>query len=435
MITITSLGASGEGVGSLDGLKVFVDGALPGEVVKIELTTQKKTYAKAKLLEVIEPSPHRVTPPCPHYEPCGGCQLMHLSYPEQLNMKRQRVVDALQRIGHLNVEVLRCLPSPDDFHYRNKVQCPYQQHTLGFFSRGTHTVTPIESCLIHCEQGEEIYQLVKNALAHTPLDTLRFVLIRSALATQESLLIFVLNKPDPRLKQLITKIQHPNLVGIVQNINPKKDNTVLGKGFKTLSGRDFLTETIGDLTFHISPESFFQVNPRQAENLYTQAIASANLSPSDTVLDAYCGVGTLSLLLAKHCKHVTGIECVSQATEKAKQNAFLNTISNCTFLTGQVETTLPKLPPFDTIFLNPPRKGCDPAVLTTLAKKPPKTLIYISCNPATLARDLALLKEHGLSSLHIQPIDMFPQTAHVECIAKIECEEKFQKEPLSKDNR
>jgi 23S rRNA (uracil1939-C5)-methyltransferase len=413
-LTIQRLGIHGEGVGSLDGFTVFVDGALPGEVVKASFIEKKKNYGRAKVLERLQTSPHRVTPPCPVFGICGGCQLMHLDYSEQLKAKRQRVVDALERIGKLfEVPVGTCTPSPSPLHYRNKIQLPVQGSKLGLYAYNSHDLVEIEKCYIHCELGEEAFQQIKKIVRSAPL---KHVLIKTAVKTGQVLVILVTaGKED--LTSIAEQIMQslPQIKGVVQNINPLTGNTVLGKESRTLAGQPFIEDEICGLRFKVSPASFFQVNPQQAENLYRQALEYCDLKGDEMVLDAYCGVGTLSLLLAQKAKKVIGIEMVPEAIADAKENAKLNKIENVTFKCVEAEKF--PLSSIDVAVLNPPRKGCDPVFLERLALVKPKKLIYVSCDPATLARDLALLKEKGYTVNAVQPFDMFPQTVHVECVA------------------
>lgn len=361
---IEDLTSEGEGVGSIEGKKVFVEGALPGEEVEIKLTENRKRFAKAKLVRIIERSPDRVDPICPLFGVCGGCQLMHLSYAEQLNWKRKRVGDALSRIGGLSVAVAECVASPDQLGYRNKIHL----HHGGLHKRHSHEVVLVERCYIHNDLGEKRLAEVKNC---------REAVIRTALQTKE-----VLVEAD-------------------------------GK-----ANRPFIIEQLGDLRFKIGPRDFFQVNPKQALQLYRKAIACARLGPESRVLDAYCGVGTLSLFAARQAKEVLGIEAVESAVDSARENGRLNGVDNVVFKQGLVEKMVGELAGFDAIFLNPPRGGVDSAVIEALLKSPPKRLIYISCDPATLARDLKALGDKFVIE-DVIPFDMFPQTIHVETLVNL----------------
>jgi 23S rRNA (uracil1939-C5)-methyltransferase len=435
-LEIQSLGHQGEGVGKLDGYTIFVDDALPGEVVSAKLSECHKRYAKASLLSIRTASPHRVLPPCPLFGRCGGCQIMHLSYEKQLEMKRQKVIDALKRIGKIDsVEVLACSPSPLEFHYRNKIQLPVrpsaQGISLGLYERGSHRLVELPKCYIHCDLGEEVYTSVRKILqtsnisAYDPVEKsgiLRHVLIKSAVKTGQTLVILVTNETNcPQLTDIATKImqQCPQVKGVVQNIHKGKENVILGSDSIVLKGDGSIKETICHLTFKVSPTSFFQVNPRQAEQLYMKALELADLSGTETVLDAYCGVGTLSLIFAQKARQVIGVEYVKAAIEDAKENARINNITNAQFFAADAAHYIQSLSKMDIVLLNPPRKGCDLLFLQGIQKVSPKTIIYISCDPATLARDLAHLKTFGYNIDFIQPFDMFPQTAHVETIVKL----------------
>jgi 23S rRNA (uracil1939-C5)-methyltransferase len=441
-ITITSLGSSGEGVGSHEGFKIFVEGALIDEEVEVCLTTVKKNYAKARLLSTKKVSPHRVKPICSHAEECGGCQIMHLSYEQQLVTKRQRVLDAFQRIGNItDVEIPACISSPTPYNYRNKIQLPFTLDdagllSVGLYRRNTHDIIPVDNCHLHCPNGEAVLKAILPILQSSPYlpydpetkkGLLRHLLIKSGVSSGESLVLFVTSRRAPRaFKDLAEAIMKacPSVQGVVENINTRHDNVIIGSTFHTLAGTPHLHEVVLGTTFKISPSSFFQVNTLQAEKLYSYAIKQAGLSDDDTVIDAYCGVGALSLLAAPHAKDVIGIECVSDAIKNAEENAALNNVTNASFLCGTTEKILPTLKNTDVIFLNPPRKGCDTTVLSALKKYRPRTIVYISCNPATLARDVALLQSHGFSLGEVQSFDMFPQTMHVETVATLHDTEK-----------
>ena len=426
-LTIQRLGIHGEGIGYLDGYTLFVDGALPGEEIEAELIEEKKSYGRAEVLTFRTRSPHRVKPPCPYFGKCGGCQIMHLDYGEQLVVKRQRVIDALERIGKFTgVEVLDCRPSPQPLGYRNKIQLPTIGSKLGLYARNSHDLVEIEKCYIHSALGEEVFCHLSRLLkAHNPKElNLRHVLIKSAYYTQQVLVIFVtrggatttLRKVARDLKKACPKVR-----GVVQNINNHPSNTILSNDYRILEGEGVLEEKICGLSFKVSPSSFFQVNPLQAEELYRKALDLAQLTGEETLLDSYCGVGTLSLLFAKKAKRVIGVECNPSAIEDAKENARKNQISNVEFICDDAERYITTLSAVDVALLNPPRKGCEVAFLENLAQLAPKRIIYISCNPATLARDLGFLNQHGFRIETVQPFDMFPQTAHVETLVSLSC--------------
>lgn len=435
-IEIQSFGHQGEGVGKIDGYTVFVDDALPKESVRAKLTECHKRYAKAELLSIQTVSPTRVKPPCPLFGKCGGCQVMHLGYEAQLEMKRQKVVEALHRIGKLSdLSVAPCLPSPHQLHYRNKIQLPArpssQGLSLGLYERGSHKLVELPKCYIHCDLGETVYSPVKQILknsgisAYDPITksgVLRHVLIKSAVKTGQALVVLVTNEEQcPLLLEIADAIMQacPSVRGVVQNLHQSKENVILGPTYQVLKGDANIEETICGLVFKVSPASFFQVNPAQAEQLYAKALELAELSGKEIVLDAYCGVGTLSLIFAPKAKQVIGVEFVKAAIVDAKENARLNKISNARFVSADAAQFIHTLSKADLVLLNPPRKGCDPRFLEGIAKTGAKKLIYISCDPATLARDLAYLKNLGYEADIAQPFDMFPQTAHVETLVRL----------------
>lgn len=430
-LAIHGMGTHGEGVGYHEGYTLFVEGALPGETITTEIFETHKRYGRGKLLDIPTPSPHRVPPPCPLFGTCGGCQTMHLAYAEQLLMKQQKVRDALQRIGKIDaIDVKPCIPSPSTLKYRNKIQIPIKQEgnrlKLGLYARSSHDLVEMTHCHIHSDIGEKIYQdilpLIQNSslTAYNPSTgkgELRHLLIKSSLYTKEALLIFVgATPPSSSLIQLAKQIktQCPSLKGIVHNFNASPGNVILGTEYSLLEGENHIEEKICDLLFKVSPASFFQVNPLQAEALYQTVLKCAALKGKEKVLDAFCGVGTLSLILARQAKEVVGIECVPEAIQDAKVNAQYNGIHNVTFECADVTEWMTQDDQVDVVILNPPRKGCDPLFLERLKAMRPLRIVYVSCDPATLARDLTTLVSAGYRIELVQPFDMFPQTAHVE---------------------
>lgn len=429
--TIQRLGIYGEGVGYWHGYTVFIDGALPGEVVHARLIEKEKRWGRGKIVEIENPSPARVQPPCQLFGKCGGCQLMHVDYAAQLDMKRERVVDAFERIGKLGeVGVLPCVPSPTPLAYRNKIQVPVRRGEdgirIGFNARNTHDLVEVDFCHIHCPLGQKVYEEVCRVIKGSkicPYDSvtgkgeLRYLIIKSAVSTGSALLILVTSgKASDELIQAAEKLMAsvPEIKGIVQNINSSPNNVVFGGEFFNLAGRGYIEEEILGLRFKVSPASFFQVNPRQAENLYRKVIEYSALEGSEMVLDLYCGVGTISLLLSERAKQVIGVECVAGAIEDAKMNADMNKINNTLFVCAEAEAYIQNLESADVVILNPPRKGCEPSLLDKLHTVMPKKIVYVSCDPATLARDLAKIKGFGYRIVQAVPFDMFPQTAHVE---------------------
>lgn len=429
-VTVQRLGIHGEGIGYWHGYTLFVDGALPGEMIRARITEQKRHYGRAKVTTIETVSPNRVKPVCPLFGTCGGCQVMHMDYQEQLVIKRQRVVDALERIGKIITEVDPCVASPKPLHYRNKTQLSVRPGpVIGFNESGSHNIVQVDHCYIHCELGQKVYEALLPLLKgisgydwNTFEGFLRTLIIKTAINTSEVLVCFVTNGDDSEvLKEVATVLmkQCPEVKGVVQNINTSKENSVLGKETRLIAGKLQIQEVLCGLKFHISTSSFFQVNTEQAEQLYLKALEFGEVKTTDVVLDAYCGVGTLSLLFAKHAKKVIGIECISEAIQDAKENANLNQMTNVEFICGEVESSLKNIENVDLVILNPPRKGCETSVIQELGKRKPRKILYVSCDPATLARDLALLVSFGYSIDAVQPFDMFPQTAHVETLVSL----------------
>ncbi len=421
-LSIQRIGTYGEGVGSLDGFTFFVEGALPGEQVHAVVTEVRKNYGRAQTTEFLVKSPHRVSPPCPVFGRCGGCQIMHLAYPQQLETKRQRVIDALERIGKIKVDVQPCVASPAPFSYRNKIQLPYRNGQLGLYAFNTHDLIAIEKCYIHCPLGEKAIEVVKKVLKGVSAPYLRHVLIKTAVHTHQVLVILVTTQ-EADVSKLAEAIQSsmPEIKGVVQNFNDETGNVVLGRRYETLIGEGSIFDSICGLSFKVSPASFFQVNSGQAENLYQKALDVCNFKGSETVLDAYCGVGTLSLLMAQKVKKVTGVESVPEAIADAEENSRLNGIKNAHFTCALAEDFIGALSGIDVAVINPPRKGCEASFLQKLVLLKPKRIVYISCDPATLARDLQLLADYRIE--RVQPFDMFPQTVHVETLVSLSLNE------------
>lgn len=444
-VAIHGLGHDGEGVGRYEGLTVFVPGGAPGDRLAVRVIEVKKSYARASLERVVEPSPHRVTPSCPVVGECGGCQLQHIAYDAQLDLKRQQVVDALERVGKLtDVTVHPTLGMEEPRSYRNKAQFPVGYRAgrvvAGFFAPGTHRIVDIDQCEIQHPLGNQIMQEVK-ALARiygvriyderTHTGILRHIVARVGRGTGEGMAVLVTNGREfPHGEEIAAGLMEriPGLVSVVQNINPIQTNVILGRESRVLAGKEHITDYIGDLKFNISPVSFFQVNPAQTEVLYGTALAYAGLTGKETVLDIYCGIGTISLFLAKQAREVIGIEWVREAVADARENAERNGVSNVRFITGDAAVEVPRLAEegvrADVIVLDPPRKGSDEPVLEAMARVRPERIVYVSCNPASLARDLGRLQALGYRTLEVQPVDMFPQTAHVECVARLVREDK-----------
>lgn len=438
-LKVTGLGSTGEGVGKTDGFTVFAIGALPGETVKVKLNVVKKNYAKGFVIKIVEASPDRVEPACPVYKQCGGCQLQHLAYAKQLEMKRQHVIDALERIGHCeNLQVEPTMGEEDPWHYRNKMQVPVAQGAkgklaIGCFAAATHRVIDVETCLIQNEINNKIAQIVRAWMKKYGITAveenyhkgmIRHIMGRVGVQTGEVMAVLITNVPKvPRLEELGKMLQAgiKGFTTLVQNINTKPTNVIMGLENKIITGPGFIKDKLGALTFNISPLSFFQVNTKQAEVLYGKALEFAELTGKEKVVDIYCGTGTITLFLAQKAKSALGIEIVPEAIKDAQENAKNNKIANAEFICGDAAKELPKLAKEglrqDVIVLDPPRAGCEGAVLDAIAEARPARVVYVSCNPASLARDVAILRDKGYALHKVQPVDMFPQSSHVECVA------------------
>ncbi len=439
-VEITGLGSSGEGVGKVNGFTVFVKGALPGEKVKVKLFQVKKSYASGSILEILQPSAQRVEPQCPFYKSCGGCQLQHLSYEGQLAVKRQQVKDALERIGHIEgCEVLPVIGMENPWHYRNKMQFPAARTEgkiqIGCYAALTHNVIDIEDCIIQKQANNKIMQVVRkwmqqfNIAAYDETygkGVVRHVMGRVGVKTGDVMAVIITACYDiPHAGELVTMLKNEvgGLKSIVQNINKKRTNIIMGSKNRVLYGKSTIKDKLGSLKFNISPLSFFQVNSEQTEKLYAAALDFAALNGGETVIDCYCGTGTISLYLAKKAGRVYGIEIVEPAIKDAVANAAANNIGNAQFICGDAAIEMPALlekgvKP-NIVLLDPPRAGCDKKVLAAIAGVKPQKIVYVSCNPASLARDMAFLTENGYKALKAQPVDMFPMTHHVETVAEM----------------
>lgn len=439
IVEIKGMGYEGEGVGKIDDFTIFIPGAIKGEKVNAKIVKVNKNFAFGKLLNVVEESNYRTEPICGIYKRCGGCQLQHLSYEGQLDFKGQRVKDAIERIGKINPEVLHVIGMENPYNYRNKVQLPVGQENeeinIGFYALRSHDIISMEKCYIQDEISEKIMALVKqwmitnNIKAYdesTHTGVLRHLMIRKGFKTSEVMVVLVTRTNElPHKDEIINLLTNnvKEVVSIIQNINSEKTNVILGLKSNTLWGKDTIQDYIGKFKFNISPLSFFQVNPVQTEVLYNKALEYANLTGDEIVFDAYCGTGTISLFLAQKAKKVYGVEIIPEAIENAWENAKLNNVDNVDFLVGKSEQVIPDLInkgiKADVVVVDPPRKGCERVLLEAIAKINPKRIVYVSCDAGTLARDLAILDELNYKTEKIQPVDMFPHTAHVECVVKI----------------
>jgi len=434
-VEIIGIGHEGEGVGKVDNFTVFVKEALPGEIVEAKIIKLTKSYGVGKLLRVIEPSKERREPICGIYKRCGGCQLMHTSYESQLELKRNIVAETVKRIGKIDdVLVHPTLGMEQPERYRNKVQLPVggreNDIRIGFYAPRSHEIIDTETCYIQNKSADIVVKFVRQWIKQNNIETyneetgkgiVRHIMVRRGFKTKEVMVVLVTNgKKLPHTKELVDLITKnvEGIKGIIQNINTKRSNVILGEENITLWGEPFITDYIGDFRFTISPLSFFQVNPIQTEVLYNKALEYAGLTGNEVVFDAYCGTGTISLFLAQKAKKVYGVEIVPQAIENAIENAKVNGIENAEFIVGESEKVIPDMIKkgikADVVVVDPPRKGCERELLEAIAKMKPERMVYVSCDPGTLARDLGILKELGYTVEEIQPVDMFPMTAHVE---------------------
>lgn len=441
---IDNMAHEGQGVGRLDGIAVFVKGALKGEKVLAQIDEKHKNYLNAHVEKILEPSKERIIPECIYAGKCGGCTLQHLSYRGQLEFKKQVVCDSLLRIGKINTNVFDIIGMDYPLYYRDKAEYPVGIEDgdikTGFYSSKSHNIIGIDSCMIQCSISIEAMKLVREWAKNFKISIydeksgnglLRHVITKVGFTTREVMVILVINGRDiPYKNELISELQKniKNLKSVVLNVNKSRSKLVMGRENIVNYGSGYITDYIGDKKFEISPLSFFQVNPLQTKVLYEKALEYADLKGDEIVIDVYCGIGTISIFFAEHVKHVYGIEIVSDAVEDAKRNAAINGIDNADFIAGKAEQVMKKLykeglKP-DIIVLDPPRKGLDKDVVDASIKMNPKRIIYVSCNPTTLARDLRIFEDNGYKTEKVQPVDMFPYTYHVECVTLMSRVEK-----------
>ena len=437
-LEIVDCGTDGEGIGKADGFTVFVKDAVIGDTVTAKIMKAKKNYGYGRLMEILKPSPYRVDPICPSARQCGGCQLQAVSYEEQKAFKEKKLRGHLERIGgfkELPMEPLIGMDEP--YHYRNKAQFPVGRNkegriVTGFYAGRTHAIIENRDCALGIPQNKEVLDRV---IAHmekyniAPYDEMtgkglvRHIFVRYGFFTGELMVCLIINGQDlPHQKEMVEKLgEIPGMTSISLNINKKRNNVILGDKVKTIWGKEYITDKIGDISYEISPLSFFQVNPHQTWKLYSKALEYADLHGEETVWDLYCGIGTISLFLAQKAKFVRGVEIVSAAIEDARRNARLNKIDNVEFFVGKAEEVLPREYEkngvyADVIVVDPPRKGCDEMLLKTILKMQPKRVVYVSCDSATLARDLRFLCDNGYELKKVCGVDQFPQTVHVETV-------------------
>lgn len=447
-ITIEDIGVNGEGIGKIDGYALFVKDALIGDRIEAKITKAKKNYAYARLMKILEPSPDRVEAKCPVARQCGGCQIQELSYEKQLKFKEKKVRGNLERIGGFSAELLDEVMEPicgmeNPFYYRNKAQFPFGTDKegniiTGFYAGRTHQIIPNTECALGVKQNKQILELIVEFMntyhvtaynEETGEGLLRHTLIRYGFKTGEIMVCLVINGDKiPHSEKLVDKlIGIPGMTSITLNVNKERTNVILGREIQVLWGQGHITDYIGNVKYQISPLSFYQVNPVQTEKLYGLALEYANLKGEETVWDLYCGIGTISLFLAQKAKQVYGVEIIPQAIEDAQNNAKINAIENAEFFVGKAEEVLPayyrdyekeygEKAHADVIVVDPPRKGCEGSLLRTMVDMEPEKIVYVSCDSATLARDLKILCENGYEIEKVRAVDQFPMTVHVETV-------------------
>ena len=437
-LEIEDCGIDGEGIGKADGFTVFVKDAVIGDTVTAKIIKTKKNYGYGRLMEVLKPSPYRVEPKCEFARQCGGCQLQALSYDQQLVFKTNKVKGHLERIGGFTDIPMEPIIGMDElFHYRNKAQFPVGRNkegkiVTGFYAGRTHNIIENRDCALGVAENKEVLDRV---IAHmekygiepyneaTGKGLVRHVLIRYGYFTKEVMVCLILNGNKIPKEELLVKslCEIPGMTSITINVNKKHSNVILGEEIRLLWGQEYITDRIGDISYQISPLSFYQVNPMQTQKLYAKALEYADLHGEETVWDLYCGIGTISLFLAQKAKFVRGVEIVPAAIENAKENAKLNGLENTEFFVGKAEEVLPREYKkngvyADVIVVDPPRKGCDETLLETMVEMNPDRIVYVSCDSATLARDLKYLCERGYELRKVCPVDQFGMTVHVETV-------------------
>ena len=441
-VTIEDMGSDGEGIGKINGYTLFVKDAVIGDHIEAKIMKAKKNYAYAKLEKVLIPSSFRVQPRCAFYKQCGGCQIQALSYEKQLEFKQNKVKNNLIRIGRIDPNYLDLIMEEpvgmeEPFFYRNKAQFPLGKNKegktiTGFYAGRTHTIIENTECALGVKENQKILEIVLNYMKDYQVEPyeeaehkglIRHVLIRKGFSTGQLMVCLVINENQlPKEEKLVQELcTVENMTSISLSVNKEKTNVIMGKKIRLLYGRSQIEDQIGEITFKISPLSFYQVNPVQTERIYSRALEYAMLTGEETVWDLYCGIGTISLFLAKKAKQVYGVEIIPQAIEDAKENAARNRITNVSFYVGKAEEVLPEKYEkkgiyADVIVVDPPRKGCEEACLSTIVQMQPKRIVYVSCDSATLARDIKYLSERGYELKKAGIFDNFPQTIHVETV-------------------
>ena len=441
-VTIEDIGTDGEGIGKIDGFTLFIKDAILGDKVEAKIMKAKKNYAYAKLEKVLTPSPFRVEPKCQYHKQCGGCQIQAMDYQKQLEFKHNKVRNNLIRIGGLDVDYVDSIMETPvgmetPFYYRNKAQFPFGKNKegktiTGFYAGRTHSIIENTDCALGVAENKVILEKILKYMEEEKVapyeeeihkGLLRHALIRKGFATGQLMVCLVINgkklPAEDKLVQSLLEVE--GMTSISVSVNTEKTNVIMGKEIRLLYGKEQIEDEIDGITFKISPLSFYQVNPVQTERIYSQALKYADLNGDETVWDLYCGIGTISLFLARCAKHVYGVEIVPQAIEDARENAARNGIENVNFYVGKAEEVLPEKYEKEGIFadvivVDPPRKGCDEDCLSTMVQMQPKRIVYVSCDSATLARDVKYLREHGYELIQARIFDNFPQSVHVETV-------------------
>ena len=438
VVDIIDYGMNGEGIAKINNFTVFIPNSMKGEKVKIIIVKVLSSHAFGNVIEIIEESKHRIEPDCCTYKRCGGCDLRHIDYDETLSIKQNMVQNLVNKTLDKSIKVLPVIGMGNPFNYRNKAQYPVGldkngEPVIGVFAQRTHEIIPMQKCYIQNEVSERIafavYKFIKEKNIpvydeKTGEGTVRHLVIKNGIYTHEIMCIIVVNnKQLPYESELVEMlVKEFNVKTIVKNINNKNTNVIMGIDNIVLHGDGYIYDVLGEYTFKISPNSFYQVNPVQAEVLYNTAIEMAELDKDDVLFDLYCGIGTIGIFASKYVKKVYGIEIVEQAIEDAKENAKMNNIENIEFYAGDVEKVFSNLMEKkqiypDSVIVDPPRKGLDNNTIENILAVEPKKIVYISCNPATMVRDIKLLEEKYEVTKDIQPVDMFPYTSHIENIA------------------
>jgi 23S rRNA (uracil1939-C5)-methyltransferase len=438
-VNITDVNYMGKGVAKINDFVVFVDDTITGDTALIKIKEVKRNYAIGELIEILDESEFRISPPCNYFNRCGGCQLMNMSYDQQLVFKKNRVINELKRasVNIDNITINDTLGMKNPMRYRNKTTFSVstknkkKEIIIGPYEQGTYNTVNITECMLQSETGDKAIILFKNLMIKYNLQaynktthkgTVKNLIIRNNKQNELMLIIVTAKESIPNLKKIVDELTNSmgEIKTVVQNINPLNTNVIIGKRNIILYGNGTIEDTIDDLIFTISPETFFQINSIQTEKLYKAAIEYANLNKNDICFDLYCGIGTISLLAAKYAKKVYGVEIVEQSIINARNNAKLNNIDNIEFYSGKTEVILPLLYEqnisADVIILDPPRKGCEQEVLDTIINLSPKKIVYVSCNPQTLARDIKILEIAGYKPEKVQPVDQFPWTLHTEVV-------------------